>query len=128
MSLIVNKTNDISQKTNHIKSSWMELICCINFDWFHADTDSPVFLRQQVVPFSKIFIRPFHISQNRKNTSLLHHNKYEITSHNARENHSYCMGIKRSDHGSQNHPILPSNVCSLVFLSQFGIDGLQFLM
>ena len=71
-----NRPNDISQKTNHIKSSWIELNCnsCINyFHCFRADTDSSLFLRQQVVPFSKIFMSSRDLStfhKTEKNTCI----------------------------------------------------------
>ena len=67
---------------------------------------------------------------SRGNTSLLHHNKFKMTRHNVhvKENHLFTWH-NRSDHGSQNYPILHvlSNVSNLVVLSQFGIGGLQFL-
>ena len=50
-------------------------------------------------------------------------NQNKITSENVRENHSFIWHnrIKRSDHGSQNYPLLRSSliICSLVVLSQF---------
>ena len=128
--LYTEPTYYISQKTNHIKSSWMDLNCCINFEWFYADTDSTLYFQDsELSPFQRYSwgLSTFNGTEKTLPSSMTINIKSWVTMQEKIIHLHGTNRIKRSDNGSQNYPTLLSNVCNLLVLSQFGIDGLQFL-